>query len=94
MNVGVDRFPIHIPAFVFGGPTSKPIVQPGSSKLVYEAGSHHRLQILVLPSGPRTAAIDHLETSAVDSHWGEVMLPVEREVFRCSPGNPGSAITW
>jgi len=81
-DVGVDLFPLHIPEFVFGSPTRKPVVQPESTALVHDAGSHDRLEVMALPSGPGTAAIDFLESSPAGHQWGEVMLPVERSVFK------------
>jgi hypothetical protein len=82
IGVGVDLAPLHVPAFIFGSPTSTPMVQPESAALVHDAGSHRRLQVRALPSGPGTAAIDFLETALAGHPWGDVMLPVERTVFK------------
>jgi hypothetical protein len=87
-SVGVDLFPLHVPAFIFGSPTSRPIVQPESTALVHDAGSHDRLQVRALPSGSGTAAIDFLETAPAGHQWGEVMLPVERTVFKAFAKQP------
>jgi hypothetical protein len=81
-GVGVDLVPLRIPVFIFGSPTTAPKVQAGSEVLVGVAGTHDRLEVRALPSGRGTAAVDFLETSTPTDHWGEVMFPAERTIFR------------
>jgi hypothetical protein len=87
-QVGVDLVPLHIPAFIFGGPTSTPRIQPGSSTLVGSIASRKRLQVQALPSGLGTAAVHFLEISPPGHRWGEVMFPAERQVFREFASDP------
>jgi hypothetical protein len=87
-SVGVDLFPLNIPVFIFGAATSKPVVQPESTALVRDAGSHDRLKVRALPSGAGTAAVDLLETAPPGHQWGEVMLPVERTLFKAFANEP------
>ncbi len=81
-TIGVDLVPLHIAAFIFGVPTAEPQIQPGSAALAGSLGSRKRLQVHALPSGPGTAAVHFVEVSPPGYHWGEVMFPAERTVFR------------
>ncbi len=79
---GVDLVPLHIPTFVFGDAVADPAIQPASRELAGAVSVTRRLQVLALPSGSGTAAVDFLEISPPKHLWGEQMIPAERGLFR------------
>jgi len=85
---GVDLVPLHIAAWIFGAPTTDPVVQPGSSALTGAASAPDRLVVTALPSGSGTAAVDLVEFSPPGHRWGAVMIPFERSLFSAFASDP------
>jgi hypothetical protein len=81
-GTGVDLVPLHIPTFIFGEPTSTPVIQVETKEMVARLGTRRRLEITGLPSAEGTPAVDFLEHSPPGHRWGEVMFPAERALFR------------